>query len=717
METRKLLKKYFGYDEFRNSQEEVINNIIEGKDLLAIMPTGSGKSLCYQLPAVAMEGLTVVISPLISLMKDQVDSLNQMGISATYINSSLDLEESNERHRGLIQRKYKLLYIAPERLANTYFVETLNKIEVSQIAVDESHCISQWGHDFRPEYRLISQFINNLNQRPVVSAFTATATKNCARDIIEQLDLKNPLIKVNSFDRPNIYFRVKESKNKIRDLMKELNSNESSIIYCATRKATEEVYTKLVSQGYSVGIYHGGMTSLERDSMQDDFIKDKRQIMVATLAFGMGIDKPDVRKVIHYNMPKSMENYYQEAGRAGRDGLESEAILLYSGQDVILQKLIMQDDIDSSESFKKLEEMEMYCKTKSCLRNYILKYFNEKSENKCNYCGNCDEVLEEIDITVDAQKVISCIYRINQNYGRTLIADVLLGADTKKIRSLGFEKLSTYGIIKNRTKEYIYSIIYFLLERELINQEGGKYPVLKLNKESLNFLKSNRKLIMKYSKSVDKNDEKRKERTGYVLSDGGKVLFEKIKQWRKVKSTELGVPPFIIFSDETIYSLIEKLPQNEIGLLSVKGIGEKKALDYGEDLLDIIKSSTVEGAIYFNAKPEYEKREVKVKRESTYLETYKLYELGLEVEEIAEQRNLNTSTIFSHLGILLENGYKIATEKFINPEDKKKILAIVENIGAEYLKPIKEILPENITYEQIRIVVGEYKYLKRKEDR
>lgn len=710
MDILKLLKKYFGYEEFRESQEEIINSIINGKDVLAIMPTGSGKSLCYQLPAVAMKGITLVISPLISLMKDQVDALTQMGIPATYINSSLSIEENTQRHKGMLQGEYKLIYIAPERLSNNYFIDVLNRIEVSQIAVDESHCISQWGHDFRPEYRIISTFINNLKKRPVISAFTATATNNCARDIISQLDLDKPLIKINSFDRPNIYFRVKESRNKLKDLEEILNKEESSIVYCGTRKITEEVYSNLLAKGYSVGVYHGGMSSVERDRMQEEFIKDEKQIIVATLAFGMGIDKPDVRKVIHYNMPKSMENYYQEAGRAGRDGIESEAILLFSGQDVVLQKLIMKDDIEREESFKKLEQMELYCKTKGCLRNYILNYFGEFRKDNCNYCGNCDEVYEEIDVTIDAQKIISCIYRTNQNYGRTMITDILVGADTQRIRNFGFNKLSTYGIIKDKSKEEINEIIYFLLGHKLIEQEGGKYPYLRLNKKSMEFLKSDKKLIMKYSKVEKEDIFKKKDRGAIILNEKGKKIFNIIKNWRKEKSVELGIPPFIILNDESINSLIEILPQNKEDLLKIKGVGERKAQEYGSDLLKLIKENVNLGETYFERNINYEKPKVNINSESTYETTFKMYEMGLKPEEIAEQRGLSSRTIYSHLANLVENGYKIKVEDFVSNEDKEKIIKVISEVGSELLKPIKEKLPEDITYDQIKLVLGEYNY-------
>ncbi|MDO5726059.1 MAG: DNA helicase RecQ, partial [Tissierellia bacterium] len=575
-----------GYDEFRFSQEKIINNILSGRDVLAIMPTGSGKSLCYQIPAMLLEGTTIVISPLISLMKDQVDVLLQMGIPSSYINSSLDFDELLNRQRKLTNGEYKLVYIAPERLSVPSFMSSLTRIKISQIAVDESHCISQWGHDFRPEYRQISQLIKGLKSRPIVTAFTATATEECKNDIIDQLELINPYIEISSFDRPNIFFSVIKNSKKDDELYSLLSEGESTIIYAATRKTVEKIYGNLMKRGKRVGKYHGGMTADLRDNMQDMFLYDQIDIMVATLAFGMGIDKPDVRKVIHYNMPKSLENFYQEAGRAGRDGLESESIILYSPSDKGLQQFIIQNDSNFEDSIKKLESMDDYCNTKSCLRKYILNYFGENAKN-CNNCINCETEFFKRDITLESKKILSCIHKMVNNYGKTMLCDVLMGRNTARIRQNGFNEISTYGIMKDYSKDEIMEMIFCLIKKDLIFVDNFNYNVLSLNKKSYDFLKSDELIFMQTKKPEENLLLKTKQHRREIPKDD-ENLFEKIRLWRLHKALERSVPPFVIFNDQTIYSLIEIMPKTIDELTKVKGIGEKKKNDFGKDLLDLI---------------------------------------------------------------------------------------------------------------------------------
>lgn len=449
-----ILKTYYGYDNFRNSQEEIIKSILSGKDTLALMPTGSGKSLCFQIPALLLSALTIVISPLIALMKDQVDELIEIGINATYLNSTLTFEEMKKREEDILNKNIKILYIAPERLNNKRFLDLIENIEISQIAIDEAHCISVWGHDFRTDYTEISHFINRFSKRPIVTAFTATATIQVRKDIIDQLELKNPKVFVESFDRKNIYFSVIHAKeNRKKEILLEiLNREESFIIYTATIKNVEMIYEFLKENNFNIAKYHAKMTGVDRDLEQDKFIKDKCNIIVATLAFGMGINKPDVRYVIHYNMPKSLENYYQEAGRAGRDGLESKAILLFSKKDIVTQKYIISNDLNLDEEILKLNQMIDYSNTTKCLRNYILNYFGEYREEDCGYCKNCDTFFKKRDITIEAQKIISCVYRMGRSYGKNMLIDVLRGSENKKILSLHFDKISTYGILKDLTK-------------------------------------------------------------------------------------------------------------------------------------------------------------------------------------------------------------------------------------------------------------------------
>ena len=440
MDLQNILKTYFGYDEFRNGQDKLIESIIKGRDALGIMPTGGGKSICYQLPAIALDGITIVISPLISLMKDQVDSLNELGINAAFINSTLDNDEFLQILEGIRGNSYKIVYVAPERLNTDSFINLVRDIRISLVAVDEAHCISQWGHDFRPSYLEIPRFINSLKQRPAVAAFTATATKEIIKEIKRLIGLRNPIEVTTGFDRPNLYYQVLKVSNKSKFLIEYLNDNfktESGIVYCATRKSVESLVKILNDKGFSAVGYHGGMNSEERQNNQDEFILGNKRLIVATNAFGMGIDKPDVRFVIHYNMPKNMEAYYQEAGRAGRDGEKSDCILLYSASDIVKQKLMIQnDDIDPKRQemlYKNLQYLVNYCNTNDCLRNQILNYFDEDSANdKCKNCSNCIDSSEMVDITLEAQKILSCIYRVNQRYGANMVIQVLRGSKNKK---------------------------------------------------------------------------------------------------------------------------------------------------------------------------------------------------------------------------------------------------------------------------------------------
>ena len=598
MDLQNILKTYFGYDEFRNGQDKLIESIIKGRDALGIMPTGGGKSICYQLPAIALDGITIVISPLISLMKDQVDSLNELGINAAFINSTLDNGEFLQILEGIRANSYKIVYVAPERLNTDSFINLVKDIRISLVAVDEAHCISQWGHDFRPSYLEIPRFINSLKQRPAVAAFTATATKEIIKEIKRLIGLRNPIEVTTGFDRPNLYYQVLKVSNKSKFLIEYLNENfknESGIVYCATRKSVESLVKILNDKGFSAVGYHGGMNSEERQNNQDEFILGNKRLIVATNAFGMGIDKPDVRFVIHYNMPKNMEAYYQEAGRAGRDGEKSDCILLYSASDIVKQKLMIQnDDIDPKRQemlYKNLQYLVNYCNTNDCLRNQILNYFDEDSaSDKCKNCSNCIDSSEMIDITLEAQKILSCIYRVNQRYGANMVIQVLRGSKNKKVLEARLDNVSTYGIMKEYSDSAISEIIMTLVSSGYIHMTHDKYPVLKLTSKSADVLSGKIKLHHK-KHLLQKKDEKEKA-SKYIK--GGNIdfdieLFEKLKQYRYKIAQEKGLPPYVIFHDIALKEMAAYLPVNKESFLEIKGVGEKKYENYGEGFIDIIK--------------------------------------------------------------------------------------------------------------------------------
>ena len=598
MDLQNILKTYFGYDEFRNGQDKLIESIIKGRDALGIMPTGGGKSICYQLPAIALDGITIVISPLISLMKDQVDSLNELGINAAFMNSTLDNGEFLQILEGIRGNSYKIVYVAPERLNTDSFINLVKDIRISLVAVDEAHCISQWGHDFRPSYLEIPRFINSLKQRQAVAAFTATATKEIIKEIKRLIGLRNPIEVTTGFDRPNLYYQVLKVSNKSKFLIEYLNDNfktESGIVYCATRKSVESLVKILNDKGFSSVGYHGGMNSEERQNNQDEFILGNKRLIVATNAFGMGIDKPDVRFVIHYNMPKNMEAYYQEAGRAGRDGEKSDCILLYSASDIVKQKLMIQnDDIDPKRQemlYKNLQYLVNYCNTNDCLRNQILNYFDEDSaSDKCKSCSNCIDSSEMVDITLEAQKILSCIYRVSQRYGANMVIQVLRGSKNKKVLEARLDNVSTYGIMKEYSDSAISEIIMTLVSSGYIHMTHDKYPVLKLTSKSADVLSGKTKIHHK-KHLLQKKDEKEKASKSIK---GGNIdfdieLFEKLKQYRYKIAQEKGLPPYVIFHDIALKEMAAYLPVNKESFLEIKGVGEKKYENYGEGFIDIIK--------------------------------------------------------------------------------------------------------------------------------
>ncbi|MDR3222389.1 MAG: RecQ family ATP-dependent DNA helicase [Methanobrevibacter sp.] len=514
-EIKQLLKRYFGYDNFLLGQEELLNSILSGRDVLGVMPTGSGKSICYQLPGIIFDGLTIIISPLISLMKDQVNILKINSIASAYINSSLSYDEYESVIDGILSGKYKIIYVAPERLESDDFLETISHKSVSMVAIDEAHCVSQWGHDFRPSYLKIQEFISKINGDPVIAAFTATATKNVRKDIVNQIGLTNPNIVSTGYDRKNLYFEVRKKKDKFPEVLKilALEEGNSGIIYCTTRKTVEEVTTKLIDKGYNATRYHAGLSDSERNKNQEKFILDEKPVMVATNAFGMGIDKSNVNFVIHYNMPKNLEHYYQEAGRAGRDGSPARCILLYSYQDIIINKFLIEKTIERenykdsklkinkiNQNYKLLNKIQGYCTTKECYRQYILNYFGDSFDDYCGNCYNCNGDFEEIDVKNEAIQIVSTLKSLNKknrNFGKTMIIDILKGSKTKKIRDFSFDQLPSYNQLNNKSKEEIGLIIDFLIDKKYLRISGNKYPVIKLWKDFNNIFDNETQLKMK----------------------------------------------------------------------------------------------------------------------------------------------------------------------------------------------------------------------------
>lgn len=602
---QEALKVLFGYDAFRPGQESVIDSILSGKDVCAIMPTGAGKSVCYQIPAMLLPGITLVISPLISLMQDQVKALNEAGIAAAFINSSLSERAFHETVRKTRNGDYKILYVAPERLVTEGFMELAKTIEISMVTVDEAHCISQWGQDFRPSYMNISQFVDMLEKRPIVSAFTATATENVREDIICTLGLQDPFVLVNGFDRENLFFQVEKPKSKEQYILDYVASHESEsgIIYCATRKNVDNLYNLLEIKGFSVAKYHAGMSAEERKRMQDDFVFDFTSIVVATNAFGMGIDKSNVRYVIHYNMPQSMENYYQEAGRAGRDGLEAKCILLFSAQDIVINRLLLEHkemtDLSPEElatvkerDMQRLQSMERYCYTTECLRNYILKYFGEKPKKPCGDCGNCLHTFETLDMTDAAKQIINCVYESRQRFGKTIIIDTVAGAKTARLTEIGAVNYKSYGVLASTNKKLIRRLVEQMVAEGYLRV--GDYQVVKLG--NFQALKDPETTVMVKITDDDKlpqRAEKPKKKTNGkdALTAAGFKLFDKFRELRLQIAREENMPPYIIFSDKTLIDMAVKMPRSKSEMLEVSGVGENKYGKYGERFLRVIEEN------------------------------------------------------------------------------------------------------------------------------
>ena len=592
-----ILKEYFGHSAFRAGQNDIVDCLLSGRDALCVMPTGAGKSICYQVPALLFDGITIVVSPLISLMKDQVTSLVQAGVPAAFFNSSLTAAQYAKALQNAANGKYKLIYVAPERLLTQEFLSLCRERLISMVAVYEAHCVSQWGQDFRPSYLKIIEFITSLPVRPVVGAFTATATQEVKQDILKLLGLRDPLSVTTGFDRPNLFFSVLQPSSKDEKLLALLRErrDKAGIVYCATRNSVEKVCSLLNRNGFSATRYHAGLSDAERKANQEDFVFDRKMIMVATNAFGMGIDKSNVGYVIHYNMPKNMESYYQEAGRAGRDGEEADCVLLYGGKDVHTNQFLIENSEANPElspeeqsilrekDQERLKQMTYYCKTQDCLRSFILKYFGEKSANYCGKCSNCLTQYETVDITVDAQKILSCIIRTGQRFGKKIICDILRGSKNERLLRLGLDSQTTYGIMKDGTEKRLRDMIDFLDRKGYVITEGTEYPILKAAAKSSDILRGDVNLCMKLPK------QEKKETHAEEPTVVNAALFTALKQLRNELAFREGVPAYMIFSNATLTDMSKKCPKTTEALLNVSGVGTVKLAKYGDKFLEVLR--------------------------------------------------------------------------------------------------------------------------------
>ena len=691
------LKHYFGYDLFRPGQKRIIEEAINDRDSLVIMPTGGGKSLCFQLPALLRSGLTIVVSPLIALMQDQVDSLQDNGIGATFLNSTLDYQTERSRCSAILQGKIKLLYVAPERLLNERFKPFLQQIiesvGISAIAIDEAHCVSEWGHDFRPEYRQLKQLRRQYPQIPI-TALTATATKRVQQDIISQLQLRQPNVHLASFNRPNISYEVRSKDgNNYYQLLKAIRQQTGAgIVYCLSRRKVAETALKLKHDGIAALPYHAGLSDRERASNQTSFLRDDVRVIVATIAFGMGINKPDVRFVYHYDLPRSLESFYQESGRAGRDGEAARSILFFSFGDLKKIDYLIAQKSDVNEqriARQQLNQVVDYAEGTTCRRTIILRYFGERFAGNCANCDNCLNPKPIEDWTIEAQKFLSCVARCEQKFGMRHIIDVLRGSRSKKVQQHGHHLLSTHGIGKNKTLDEWKMLGRSLLHQGLVGESNDGYRTLKLNKRSWEILRKQRTVTIAINKQVKTTDSNYNPRQAEA-----EILYDKLRVLRKQIADLQSIPPYVIFADSTLKLMAQLQPKNITEFNKISGVNQHKSEQYGEPFLSLIQEYTRSQEL------------PKPLPTPSQMTTLQLYQQGLDIAEIARQRDLASSTICTHLGELLEMNQPITLEKLVAPEKQKIIIDAIYQHGDLSLKTLKESLGESYSYDELKLVRG-----------